>query len=73
MTTKAPTRQRKGPPKGKLSTKIKTKPDFTKIVALNFRVSGSFKKDFKIAAANLGITQSDLLLQVFEEWQQRQE
>lgn len=39
-----------------------------KMVALNFRVSADFKKDFKVAAASHGITQSDLLQQAFVEW-----
>jgi hypothetical protein len=41
------------------------------VVALNFRVSPDFKKDFKIAAATHGVTQSDLLQQAFGEWRQR--
>jgi hypothetical protein len=44
-----------------------------RVVALNFRVSGEFKKAFKITAATLGVTQSDLLQQVFDEWRQRRE
>lgn len=47
------------------------KPGSDRVVALNFRVSTNFKKAFKIAAATQGITQSDLLQQVFDEWQQR--
>lgn len=39
-----------------------------KMVALNFRVPANFKRDFKIAAATHGTTQSDLLQQAFEEW-----
>ncbi len=42
-----------------------------RVVALNFRVSPDFKKAFKIAAATHGVTQSDLLQQAFDEWQQR--
>jgi hypothetical protein len=40
-------------------------------VALNFRVPAEFKRDFKIAAATQGITQSELLQQAFSEWRQR--
>ena len=71
-----PPPQKKANPKGEPPTKIETKhnlskPDLTKVVALNFRVPASFKKDFKIAAASNSITQSDLLQRAFEEWQQR--
>lgn len=47
------------------------KPEPTKIVPLNFRVSAEFKKDFKIASAVLGITQSELLQRIFEDWKER--
>jgi hypothetical protein len=47
------------------------KPGSNRVVALNFRVSPDFKKDFKIAAATHGVTQSDLLQQAFGEWRQR--
>lgn len=45
-----------------------SKAEKEKMAALNFRVPANFKRDFKIAAATHGITQSDLLQQVFEEW-----
>jgi hypothetical protein len=48
-----------------------SKPEPSEIVALNFRVPAEFKKDFKIAAATYGITQSELLQQLFKEWRQR--
>jgi hypothetical protein len=48
------------------------KPGSNRMVVLNFRVSTAFKKAFKIAAATHGVTQSDLLQQVFDEWTQRQ-
>ncbi len=41
------------------------------MIALNFRVPTNFKRDFKIAAAMQGVTQSELLQQAFHEWQQR--
>lgn len=44
------------------------KPEPSKKVALNFRVPASFKRDFKIASATHGITQSELLIQAFELW-----
>ena len=39
-------------------------------VALNFRVSPEFKRDFKVAAAKHDITQSQLLREAFRLWQQ---
>lgn len=38
-------------------------------VALNFHVPTEFKKKFKIAAVNLGITQTELLKVIFDEWE----
>lgn len=43
----------------------------SEIAALNFKVSLEFKKRFKIAAVTYGITQSELLLQAFDEWQKK--
>lgn len=48
-----------------------SKLDIEKIVPLNFRVPAGFKRDFKIAAANYGITQSELLQRTFEAWQRK--
>ena len=60
------------PPSSKTSSKkALLKPDMSKIVVLNFRVPAEVKKNFKIAAANYGITQTDLFQQMFEEWQQK--
>lgn len=39
-------------------------------VALNFRVSAAFKREFKVAAAQHEITQSQLLRDAFLLWQQ---
>lgn len=50
-----------------------SKTEKKKMVALNFRVPTDFKRDFKIAAAMHGITQSDLLQQAFEEWNTKRE
>jgi hypothetical protein len=47
------------------------KPDPANIVALNFRVPSEFKRDFKIASATYGITQSELLQQAFRMWQEK--
>lgn len=76
MATNLPPPPKKASTKGEPPAKVETKhnlskPDLGKVVALNFRVPASFKKDFKIAAASHGITQSDLLQQAFEEWRQR--
>lgn len=43
----------------------------SEIAALNFKVPLEFKKRFKIAAVTHGITQSELLLQAFDEWQKK--
>lgn len=39
---------------------------------LNFKVPAEFKRDFKIAAAYKGISQVDLLQEIFEFWSQHQ-
>jgi hypothetical protein len=41
-------------------------------VALNFHVPEEFKKRFKIAAVQIGITQTELLQRIFNEWENRQ-
>lgn len=65
-------KNKKGEPPPKEETKKNlSKPDMGKIVPLNFRVPAGFKRDFKIASANYGITQSELLQKAFEEWQSR--
>lgn len=46
------------------------KPDPGKDANLNFKVSEGFKRDFKIAAATRGVTQVDLLQEVFKFWSQ---
>jgi len=62
----------KGEPPARLDTRGNlSKPEPAGTVALNFRVSAEFKKDFKIAAATHGVTQSDLLHQAFVAWRQR--
>lgn len=65
-----PQRNSKGLPPSAIDTKKNlTKPEPESIVALNFRVSAGFKKNFKIAAASHGITQSELLKQAFDLWE----
>jgi len=62
----------KGEPPAKTETKENlSTPNLGKIVPLNFRVPAEFKKDFKIAAASHGITQSVLLQRAFDEWHKR--
>jgi hypothetical protein len=74
MATKLPTPPKgksKGAPPSKNSIKNNIdKPEPSTIVALNFRVSADFKKDFKIAAATAGITQSELLQKTFRFWEE---
>ena len=48
-----------------------TKPDPNEIVPLNFRVPAEFKRDFKIASASQGITQSKLLQHAFKAWKEK--
>lgn len=63
---------RKGEPPSREQTRGNlSKPEPGKTVALNFRVPSDVKKNFKIAAAMHGITQSELLVQAFEDWQKR--
>lgn len=74
MATKTPPPPKKSskgePPKSNQTRSNLTKPEPAKLVDLNFKVSAEFKKDFKIAAATQGITQKDLLQEVFEHWTQ---
>lgn len=37
------------------------------LVNITFRVPADFKRDMKIEAANLGITQTELLMRIFRE------
>lgn len=68
----APLRTTKGEPPAREETRDNVqKPELARMVALNFRVSAEFKKNFKIAAATYGVKQSELLQQAFNEWLQR--
>lgn len=76
MTTKPPPPPRRAelkgiPPKRTETKENLIKPEPGKVVALNFRVSSSFKRDFKIASATFGITQSELLQQAFRLWTEK--
>ncbi len=75
MATKPPSPPRrtfKGEPPTSMEIKSNLKkPEPGKTVALNFRVPAFFKRDFKIAAATHGITQSELLLHSFSLWSER--
>lgn len=71
-TPPPPPKTKKGEPPERTETRRNlSKPQPAKIVALNFRVPSEFKKDFKIASATNGITQSELLQQAFDEWKKR--
>ncbi|GAB5480142.1 MAG: hypothetical protein Marn2KO_36090 [Marinobacter nauticus] len=77
MATKPPPPPRKAAPKGAPPARGETKTNLAKpqpaeIVALNFRVPADFKRDFKVAAATMGITQSELLKQAFRLWAEKQ-
>lgn len=76
MATKPPPPPRKSDLKGKPPERTETKinlvkPEPGEIVALNFRVPAEFKRDFKIASATVGITQSELLQQAFRMWEEK--
>jgi hypothetical protein len=67
-----PAKTSKGEPPSREETRGNVlKPELGRVVALNFKVPAEFKKDFKIAAATYGVTQSELLRQAFTEWLQR--
>lgn len=68
----APQRTTKGEPPAHSETRDNVqKPELARMVALNFRVPAEFKRNFKIAAATYGMSQSELLQQAFAEWLQR--
>jgi hypothetical protein len=75
MSTKLPPPPRKNQ-KGEPPTvnEIKAnleKPEPNELANLNFKVPADFKKDFKIAAANYGKSQVDLLQEIFRFWSER--
>jgi hypothetical protein len=48
-------------------------PKSHELANLNFKVPATFKRDFKIAAAVRGITQVELLQEIFQFWSQHQD
>lgn len=67
-----PTTSKKGdPPKTTETRSNLNKPEPGKTVDMNFKVPAEFKRDFKITAAIHGISQKDLLMEIFREWSQR--
>ena len=72
MATNIPKKTRKGTPPAPAETKdTLSRPEPGATVALNFRVTAEFKRDFKVTAAMKGITQSQLLQDAFREWMER--
>jgi hypothetical protein len=76
MSIKTPPPPKKNDQKGSPPERNNTKQNLKKpepgvIVALNFRVPDEFKRDFKIASATFGITQSELLQQAFKLWKNK--
>ncbi|MCH2216882.1 MAG: hypothetical protein MK076_02195 [Flavobacteriales bacterium] len=72
MTTKIPSRPKdaKGQPPKKVEAKSNlTKPEPEEYVNMSFKMTAEFKRNFKIAAAVQGISQSELLRQTFAVWQ----
>ena len=53
------------------STTQKTQPSNDDVVNLSFKVPGEFRKDFKLAAVNAGITQNSLVIQALEAWKEK--
>lgn len=49
----------------------KTKESKDEIVNLSFKVTADFRKRFKLAAVNAGITQNELVQQALLHWEQR--
>ncbi|WP_068819870.1 hypothetical protein [Phormidesmis priestleyi] len=77
MATKPPPPPRKPsdkgePPKLEQNRSNLDTPQLGELANLNFKVPAEFKRDFKIAAAQKGITQVDLLQEIFQFWSQHQ-
>ena len=49
--------------------KVSSKLSNDEIVNLSFKVPAQFRKRFKLAAVNAGITQNDLVLQALTAWE----
>ena len=64
-----PRKSQKGePPSPEESKANLNKPEPGELANLNFKVPATFKRDFKIAAATYGMSQVDLLKEIFEFW-----
>lgn len=57
------------PPAQKEALQNLKKEDLEKIIPMNLHVTVQIKRDIKIAAARRGVTQSELILTLFKEWQ----
>jgi hypothetical protein len=73
MATQTPPPPRKLSEKGEPPSLRQTKanlaaPASEELANLNFKVSAEFKRDFKVAAAQKGVTQVELLREVFDYW-----
>jgi hypothetical protein len=68
--TPPPPPSRKGsPPEAADILNNLAKPEPGAGAQMSFRVPKDFQKEFKVAAATYGITQSELLIEAFEAWQ----
>jgi hypothetical protein len=47
------------------------KPEPGNVVDLNFKVSAEFRKNFKIASVEQGMTQASFLKEIFRFWQEQ--
>lgn len=75
MPTTPPPPPRRQTNKGEPPKSVETRsnletPQADELANLNFKVPAEFKRDFKIAAAQRGITQVELLQEVFAFWSQ---
>jgi hypothetical protein len=64
-----PRKSQKGEPPAPEETLANlNKPEPGELANLNFKVPATFKRDFKIAAATYGVSQVELLKEIFEFW-----
>lgn len=75
MATKPPPPPKKNskgePPESDQTRSNLQKPEPGEIVNLNFKVSEEFRKDFKIAAVQHGMTQLEFIEELFRFWSER--
>ena len=57
--------------RGTLSAPLKTQSSNDDIVNLSFKVPSGFRKTFKLAAVNAGITQNELVIQALKAWKEK--